>query len=62
DSLCRLDTKDLLQRETDVDSIIVYLKRTRTVSEGDWLSYLAKSKQKKLKPEAERRQKEKEGG
>ncbi|MCI67165.1 hypothetical protein A2U01_0088423 [Trifolium medium] len=24
----------------------------RTVSEGDWLSYLAKSKQKKLEPEA----------
>ncbi|MCH81932.1 hypothetical protein A2U01_0002726, partial [Trifolium medium] len=52
DSICRLDTKDLLQRETNVDSIVEYLKRMRTVSEDDWLSYLAKSTQKKLEPEA----------
>ncbi|MCI14995.1 hypothetical protein A2U01_0036130, partial [Trifolium medium] len=51
-SLCRLDIKELLQRETDVDSIIAYLKRMRTINEDDWLSYLAKSKQKKLEPEA----------
>ncbi|MCI10027.1 hypothetical protein A2U01_0031118, partial [Trifolium medium] len=52
DNFCRLDTKELLQRETDVDSIVAYLKRMRTVSEDEWLSYLAKSNQKKLEPEA----------
>ncbi|MCH79513.1 hypothetical protein A2U01_0000263 [Trifolium medium] len=52
DNFCHLDTKDLLQRETDVDSIVVYLKRMRTVSEEDWLSYLAISSQKKLEPYA----------
>ncbi|MCH89653.1 hypothetical protein A2U01_0010553 [Trifolium medium] len=52
DSFCRLDNKELLQCETDIESIVVYLKRMRTISEDDWLSYLAKSKQKKLEPEA----------
>ncbi|MCH79616.1 zinc finger protein [Trifolium medium] len=51
DSFCRLDTKDLLQRETNVDSIVEYLKRMRTVSEGDLLSYLVKLTQKKIDPD-----------
>ncbi|MCI29733.1 hypothetical protein A2U01_0050942, partial [Trifolium medium] len=51
DSFCHLDTKDLLQCETNVDSIVEYLKRMKTVSENDWLSYLTKSTQKKDNPD-----------
>ncbi|MCH90699.1 hypothetical protein A2U01_0011621 [Trifolium medium] len=52
DTFCRLDTKELLRRETNVDSIVVYLKRMRTVSEEDWLSYLTISSQQKSDPDA----------
>ncbi|GAU30848.1 hypothetical protein TSUD_365560 [Trifolium subterraneum] len=43
-----IDIKDLLRRETNVKRITNFIRRMKTVSDEEWMSYLAKSKAKKL--------------
>ncbi|PNY05504.1 hypothetical protein L195_g001956 [Trifolium pratense] len=50
-SFGRLDIKDLLSRETKVESLRRYLRRMTTIDEEEWLSYLAKSTEKQANPE-----------
>ncbi|GAU23796.1 hypothetical protein TSUD_27050 [Trifolium subterraneum] len=52
DSFLILDIKDVLRRENDAKSTLSFLKRMKRVPDEEWLAYLAKSKQKKLTPDA----------
>ncbi|GAU23954.1 hypothetical protein TSUD_183530 [Trifolium subterraneum] len=46
-----IDIKDLLRRETNVKRLTNFIRRMKTVSDEEWMSFLAKSKAKKLQPD-----------
>ncbi|GAU39517.1 hypothetical protein TSUD_68810 [Trifolium subterraneum] len=46
-----IDIKDLLRRETNAKRLTNFIRRMKTVSEEEWMSFLAKSKAKKLQPD-----------
>ncbi|GAU51379.1 hypothetical protein TSUD_413120 [Trifolium subterraneum] len=46
-----IDIKDLLRRETNAKRLTNFIRRMQTVSDEEWMSFLAKSKAKKLQPD-----------
>ncbi|GAU35621.1 hypothetical protein TSUD_30380 [Trifolium subterraneum] len=52
DTFCLLDIKDVIRHETNPKGLLSFLKTMRRVEKDEWLSYLAKSRQKKLLPDA----------
>ncbi|GAU37546.1 hypothetical protein TSUD_369940 [Trifolium subterraneum] len=46
-----IDIKDLLRRETNVKRLTNFIRRMKTISDEEWMSFLAKSKAKKLQPD-----------
>ncbi|GAU44908.1 hypothetical protein TSUD_25710 [Trifolium subterraneum] len=46
-----IDIKDLLRRETNPKRVTNFIRRMKTVSDEEWMSFLAKSKAKKLQPD-----------
>ncbi|GAU20583.1 hypothetical protein TSUD_33300 [Trifolium subterraneum] len=46
-----IDIKDLLRRETNVKRLTNFIRRMKTVFDEEWMSFLAKSKAKKLQPD-----------
>ncbi|GAU47340.1 hypothetical protein TSUD_302080 [Trifolium subterraneum] len=52
DTFCLLDIKDVIRREKNPQGLVSFLKNMRRVPEEEWLSFLAKSKQKRLAPDA----------
>ncbi|GAU50708.1 hypothetical protein TSUD_301130 [Trifolium subterraneum] len=52
DTFCLLDIKDVILREKNPQGLISFLKNMRRIPEEEWVSFLAKSKQKRLAPDA----------
>ncbi|GAU24587.1 hypothetical protein TSUD_289480 [Trifolium subterraneum] len=52
DTFCLLDIKDVIRREKNPQGLVYFLKNMRRVLEEEWVSFLAKSKQKRLAPDA----------
>ncbi|GAU27363.1 hypothetical protein TSUD_55160 [Trifolium subterraneum] len=46
-----IDIKDLFRRETNAKRLTNFIRRMKTVSDEEWMSFLAKSKAKKLQPD-----------
>ncbi|GAU48770.1 hypothetical protein TSUD_406130 [Trifolium subterraneum] len=46
-----IDIKELLRRETNAKRLTNFIRRMKTVSDEEWMSFLAKSKAKKLQPD-----------